>query len=212
MVLLTHQFWDQIYIKTYSTLQIWGLFLIFCTCASSKVTAQPEQWRQIIDTQAPEWSLDRWVNSQPLSLQKLKGKVVLLRWWLETCPYCRATAPSLNEFHEKYAEKDLVIIGMYHPKPFGRKVSFEEVKRYTEIKGFKFPIAIDEDWATLERYWFDQGGEAFTSVSFIIDREGVIRYVHPGGSYNAKGLPYHEVQWQRDYHEVKAVLEELLEK
>ena len=84
--------------------------------------------------------------------------------------------------------------------------------RYSEAKGFKFPIAIDEEWATLKRYWFDKGGEDFTSVSFIIDREGVIRYVHPGGSYSAKGLPYNDVQWQRDYYEVKAMLEELLKK
>lgn len=198
--------------ETRSPLLISGLLLILCTFASRKATAQPEQWRQILNTKSPEWSLDRWVNSKSLALQELKGKVVLLRWWLETCPYCRASASSLNEFHEKYAEKDLVIIGMYHPKPFGRKVSLKEVKRYSEAKGFKFPIAIDEDWATLKRFWFDQGGEAFTSVSFIIDREGVIRYVHPGGSYNAKGLPYNDMQWQRDYYEVKNVLEELLEK
>lgn len=195
-----------------SSFSIWVLLLILCSCTSQQIMAQPAPWQQIIGTKAPEWSLDRWVNSKPLSVQDLKGKVVLVRWWLETCPYCRATAPSLNEFHEKYAKKGLVIIGMYHPKPYGRRVSREEVTRYSEVKDFKFPIAIDEEWATLKRYWFDQGGEAFTSVSFIIDREGLIRYIHPGGSYNAEGLPHNDPQWRHDYHDVKAMLELLLEK
>lgn len=197
--------------KALSTFPIWVLILFLCTCASRPTMAQPAKWKQIIDTKAPGWSVDRWVNSKPLTVEELKGKVVLVRWWLETCPYCQATGPSLNEFHQKYAKKDLVIIGMYHPKPLGRTVSSKEVRRFSEAKGFKFPIAIDEDWATLKRYWFDRGGEDFTSVSFIIDREGIIRYVHPGGSYNKKGLPYDDVQWQQDYYEVKAVLEELLE-
>lgn len=195
-----------------SSFSIWVLLLILCSCTSQQIMAQPAPWKQLIGTKAPEWSLDRWVNSKPLSVQELKGKVVLVRWWLETCPYCRATAPSLNEFYEKYAKKGLVIIGMYHPKPYGRRVSHEEVTRYSEAKDFKFPIAIDEEWATLKRYWFDQGGEAFTSVSFIIDREGLIRYIHPGGSYNAEGLPYNDPQWRHDYHDVKAMLELLLEK
>lgn len=198
--------------KAYSNFLILALMVIFYICAPNQTIGQQAQWKQIINTKAPEWSIDRWINSKPLSLQELKGKVVLLRWWLETCPYCQATAPSLNEFHEKYAKQGLVIIGMYHPKPFGRGVSTKEVTRYSEAKGFQFPIAIDEDWATLKRYWFDQGGEDFTSVSFIIDRDGVIRYVHPGGSFNAKGQPYNDTQWRRDYYEVKAVLEALLEK
>ena len=173
--------------------------------------AQPDQWMKMVGTQAPEWSNGKWINSRPLSLEDLKGKVVLIRWWLETCPYCQASASSLNEFYAKYSEKGLVIIGMYHPKPLGRKVSVEEVEMFTQAKEFKFPIAIDEDWTTLNNYWFEKGGEGFTSVSFIIDQGGVIQYVHPGGSYNKNGLPYNDLQWKKDYFEVKEVLENLLE-
>ena len=173
--------------------------------------AQSDQWMKMVGTKAPEWSNREWINSKPLSLEDLRGKVVLVRWWLETCPYCQASASSLNEFYEKYSEKGLAIIGMYHPKPLGRKVSVEEVVEFSQAKEFKFPIAIDEDWATLNKYWFEQGGEGFTSVSFIIDQEGMIRYIHPGGSYNKDGLPYNDSQWREDYFEVKEMLESLLE-
>ena len=100
---------------------------------------------------------------------------------------------------------------MYHPKPLGRKVSVEEVMEFSQAKEFNFPVAIDEDWATLNKYWFEQGGEGFTSISFIIDQEGVIRYIHSGGSYHKNGLPYNDSQWRNDYFEVKRVLESLLE-
>ena len=144
-------------------------------------------------------------------MDDLRGKVILIRWWLETCPYCEASATSLNEFHENYSDQGLVIIGMYHPKPLGRKVSVEEVRQFGKAKDFKFPIAIDEDWANLNRYWFDNGGDGFTSVSFVLDREGVIRYIHPGGSYNKEGLPYGDPQWKHDYIEINALIAGLLE-
>ena len=184
--------------------------LTLCLSIPSCMTAQYQPWMDMIGEEAPEWSALSWINSDPLSLADLRGKVVLIRWWLETCPYCEATAPSLNRFHTKYADQGLVVIGMYHPKPYGRKVSNREVGEYSQEKGFTFPVAIDEDWHTLNQYWFEQGGRDFTSVSFLIDRQGIIRYIHPGGSYNEDGLPFRNPQWQRDYFEVEKMLESLL--
>ena len=187
-----------------------AIAMVLCMSIPACTSAQYQPWKQIIGKKAPEWSALSWVNFDPLSLADLSGKVVLIRWWLETCPYCEATAPSLNRFHTKYENQGLVIIGMYHPKPYGRKVSIQEVREYSQDKGFVFPIAIDEDWQTLNKYWFEQGGREFTSVSFLIDREGIIRYIHPGGSYNEDGLPFRNTQWRRDYFAVEKMLEKLL--
>jgi hypothetical protein len=50
--------------------------------------------------------------------------------------------------------------------------------------GFEFPVAVDDDWATLRRLWLDRVPDAkFTSASLLIDREGIVRHVHPGGLY-----------------------------
>ncbi len=179
--------------------------------AMTPYQTKPQPWMEMIGTHAPEWSDLEWINSKPLSLEGLKGKVILVRWWLETCPYCEATAPSLNEFDAAYSDKGLVVIGMYHPKPMGRRVSIDQVTEFSEAKNFKFPIAIDENWENLNNYWFEKGGNGFTSVSFILDRDGVIRYIHPGGSYNPDGLPHNDPRWSNDYFEVKAVVEGLVD-
>ena len=181
--------------------------LLFSFSSSFSQNKPPDK---LINTPAPDWAIDEWINSEPLSLAELDGKVILIRWWLETCPYCIASAPALNEFYEEYSDKGLVVIGMYHPKPFGREVSLEEVREFVQAKEFEFPIAVDEDWSMLRKYWLDSHSRAFTSVSFIIDRKGFIRYIHPGGSYNMNSLPFNDPQWKQDYYEVKGMIEDLL--
>ncbi len=132
---------------------------------------------------AAEWEVTEWINSPPLRLADLRGKVVLVRWWTAPdCPFCAASAPTLNELHSRYAGRGLEIVGFYHHK---RDAPLEpaDVARYAKSFGFRFPLAIDTDWKTLHRWWLDTGDRGWTSVSFLIDGRGVIRYIHPGGQY-----------------------------
>ncbi len=139
--------------------------------------------KSLLQQPAPEWAVTNWSHSAPLRLQDLRGKVVLVRWWTAPdCPYCRHTAPALNEFHEKYAGRGLQVLGFYHHKG-DEPLDVRKVNRYADKFGFKFPIAIDTDWKTLHEWWLDRGDQDFTSVSFLIDRKGVIRHIHPGGEY-----------------------------
>ena len=104
-----------------------------------------------------------------------------------SCPFCRASAPYLNQFDSKYKEKGLIVIGMYTPKPSPHPTSTETVKQYASDYHFHFPVAVDDDWQTLNKYWLDRVPDAdFTSVSFLIDKKGTIRYIHPGGAYSAE--------------------------
>ena len=163
---------------------------------------------ELIGKPAPEWGTLKWMNLQPLKLNMLANKVVLIRWWTETCPFCSRSAPALNEFHETFKDKGLVVIGMYHPKPPGprrQKTLEKAVKRL----GFEFPIALDMDWKTLRRYWLAKGGNRWTSVSFLIDKQGRIRYIHPGGEYY-KGEDEAQTEAERDYDELKAMIEKLI--
>ena len=62
----------------------------------------------ILNTNAPEWTVSDWLNSQPLTLNELHGKVVLIRWWTgPTCPYCINSAAALNEFYETYKNENI---------------------------------------------------------------------------------------------------------
>ena len=154
---------------------------------------------RLIGTAAPEWSNEKWINSSPLKLSNLKGKVVLLRFFMESaCPYCRASAPYLNRFYSEYKDRGLIVIGMYTPKPRPHETPSETVKGYVNDYGFHFPVAIDDDWQTLNHYWLDRVPDAdFTSVSFLIDKEGVVRYIHPGGAYEPKDASEIEAKIQK---------------
>ena len=82
---------------------------------------------ELIGSQAPAWGALRWLQSEPMKLGELRGRVVLVRWWTETCPFCAASAPALRELHDTYQGRGLVVVGMYHPKPRGRRVAVASV-------------------------------------------------------------------------------------
>jgi peroxiredoxin len=132
-------------------------------------------------TTPPEWQPDRWLNSAPMRLADLRGKVVLVRWWTAGCPFCSASAPALRAFDREYGPKGLAVIGLYHHKggdPFDPAVYQDTAKRY----GFTFPLAVDPEWRTLKS-WLNGVDTGWTSVTFVLDKKGVVRHVHPGGQY-----------------------------
>ena len=187
-------------------LRISGIILLMLLIINCELIAK--EGDELIGKPAPEWGKLEWMNSQPLKLNELKDKVVLIRWWTETCPFCAASAPALNEFHDTFKDKDLVVIGMYHPKPPGPRRQ-KTLEKAVERLGFEFPIALDMDWRTLRRYWLAKGGHRWTSVSFLIDKGGKIRYIHPGGEYY-KGESETRTDAQRDYGELKTMIEKLI--
>lgn len=157
-----------------------GVFLL----AAAPVCAAPaDAGRELLSTRPPEWTLTDWLNSEPLTLASLRGKVVLVRWWTAPgCPYCAASADALNGWWKKYRDRGLVVIGAYHHKadtPLTREHVAQQAKRL----GFPFPIAIDPDWRTLHRWWLDKTERGWTSVTFLIGRDGTIHHIHGGGAY-----------------------------
>ncbi|HEX3694208.1 MAG TPA: TlpA disulfide reductase family protein [Polyangia bacterium] len=138
--------------------------------------------RELVGKPAPPWVASEWIGSPPLDLADLRGKVVLVRWFMSTdCPYCTATAPALNQLHHDFSDQGLVVIGMYHhknPEPLDPK----KVRGWIRDFGFRFPVAIDREWRTLHRWWLDGHKRDFTSVTFLIDQQGTIRRIHPGGT------------------------------
>jgi thiol-disulfide isomerase/thioredoxin len=165
---------------------------------------------EMIGRRAPSWSFERWIRSSALTPQDLRGKVVLLRWWTDGCDYCAATLPGLEALRKRHADDGLVVIGVYHPKP-PRAVSDRDIVAMANRLGFSGPIAVDQRWTTLERYWLAGHEREFTSVSFLIDREGVIRWVQRGGEYHPSTDPKHE-RCDADYRGLEKALAALLER
>jgi thiol-disulfide isomerase/thioredoxin len=174
------------------------------------VTDQGVVGAELIGTKAPGWEGAEWLNPEPLRLEELRGKVVLVRWWTDTCPYCRRSAPALNEFHARYARRGLIVIGMYHPKPIDRLITASEIREAAQERGFGFPIAIDRNWSVLRRWWPDGGRRSATSVSFLIDRHGVIRHIHPGPAFHREVVRGDE-RPARDFAELDRMIDQVLD-
>jgi peroxiredoxin len=163
----------------------------------------------IIGVPAPDWGELAWVQGGPLSLSDLRGKVVLVRFFTDPeCPFCSATAPALNEFDHDFRARGLVVVGFYTPKPRPRPTSVENVRRTVAAYGFRFPVAVDDEWKALHRLWLDRSpGAGWTSASLLIDRDGIVRHVHPGGVFAKDSA---DPQARRDYEELRATIETLL--
>lgn len=158
-----------------------------CLAEGGRGADEGEPYSNIVNLPAPGWAVQNWINSEPLSMAKLRGKVVLIRWWTgPSCPYCSPSAPRLNRLYRRYKDRGLVVIGFYHHKS-EEPLSATEVRRLAKTMGMEFPVAVDVEWRTLKRYWLDRvDGEPWTSVSFLIDQQGVVRYIHPGGTITAE--------------------------
>ncbi|OHD33414.1 MAG: hypothetical protein A2Y31_12875 [Spirochaetes bacterium GWC2_52_13] len=120
-----------------------------------------------------------WINTDhPLSLEDLKGKVVLIDFWTYSCVNCVRTIPYLRTWYDKYAAEGLVIIGVHTPEfPFERNEG--NVKRAVRDLDVTWPVVLDNNFAQWNayhnRYW---------PAHFFIDSTGRIRYFQFGeGSY-----------------------------
>ncbi len=134
---------------------------------------------QNTNNQAPELvGIADWLNSQPLTLAQLKGKVVLLDFWTYTCINCIRTLPHVVEWYKSYKDKGLEIIGIHTPE-----FAFEKNKTHVEdaIKRFNitYPVALDNDYKTWQAY-----DNHYWPAHYLIDQNGMIVKTHFGeGNY-----------------------------
>jgi thiol-disulfide isomerase/thioredoxin len=130
---------------------------------------------------APEFQgIHKWLNSEPLTIAGLKGKVVLVDFWTYTCINCIRTFPYLADWNSRYAEDGLVTVGMHSPEFEFEKIT-ANVAASARSAGLVYPIAQDNSFATWNAY-----GNRFWPAKYLVDKDGVIRYTHFGeGSYRA---------------------------
>ena len=127
---------------------------------------------------APEISGQSWLNSKPLTLAELRGKVVLLEFWTFGCINCRNVEPYIKTWHRKYAGQGLVVIGVHAPE-FSYERVLANVQRYIQERGIGYPVAIDNDFAIWNRY-----KNRYWPAMYLIDKRGMIRYLRIGeGGY-----------------------------
>ena len=96
-----------------------------------------------VGNRAPEFQgIANWINSEPLTMEDLRGKVVLIDFWTYTCVNCIRTMPYLREWHDKYAKEGLAIVGVHAPEFEFEKLT-ENVEASVEEFDLTYPIAQD---------------------------------------------------------------------
>ena len=121
----------------------------------------------------------KWHNSAPLSMEQLRGKVVLVDFWTYTCINCIRTLPYVRTWYDKYKDQGLVVVGVHTPEyPVER--SSANVAAALKRFDIRYPVAQDNSYATWEAY-----GNQYWPATYLIDKQGKIVYTHFGeGQYD----------------------------
>ncbi|HEY9827043.1 MAG TPA: thioredoxin family protein [Stenomitos sp.] len=128
----------------------------------------------------PEFQgINRWLNTAPLNVAQLKGKVVLVQFWTFACINCQRTLPYLVQWHQRYGSQGLQIIGVHTPE-FAFERETGNVKQALTQHHIAYPVAIDNDYKTWNAY-----RNGYWPHLFLADRHGILRYDHVGeGAYD----------------------------
>ncbi len=129
---------------------------------------------------APEFEgIKAWINSKPLTMEGLKGKVVLIDFWTYTCINCIRTLPYLKKWHEKYAKSGLVIIGVHSPE-FEFEKDVGNVREAVKDLKIPYAVAVDSDQKTWDAYT-----NKYWPAKYLVDKKGYVTLVHNGeGDYS----------------------------
>jgi cytochrome c biogenesis protein CcmG/thiol:disulfide interchange protein DsbE len=133
---------------------------------------------------APELSVTEWIDQRPLRLADLRGRVVLLDFWATWCGPCKQTFPILKNWHEKFKDRGLTILGVtqYYGRSEagGGATPAEELSYLRQFKKenhLPYGFAVSNTEANDETY-----NVSVIPTTFLIDRHGVIRFITLGAS------------------------------
>ena len=128
---------------------------------------------------APEFAgIKRWINSAPLTLERLRGKVVLVEFWTFECGNCLNVVPHVNAWHRQYAQDGLVVVGVHTPEYETEKVDANVDAAVKRLR-IEYAVAQDNDYRTWDAY-----ANRYWPVLYLIDRDGRVVYRHIGeGGY-----------------------------
>ncbi|TMJ18426.1 MAG: cytochrome c biogenesis protein DipZ [Alphaproteobacteria bacterium] len=121
----------------------------------------------------------QWLNSDPLTRERLRGRVVVIDFWTYSCINCLRSIPYVRAWDERYRRDGLVVIGVHAPE-FAFERDIANVERAVRDLGIRYPVAIDNDYrvwrAFQNRFW---------PAHYFIDAQGRVRYHHFGeGEYD----------------------------
>jgi thiol-disulfide isomerase/thioredoxin len=115
-----------------------------------------------------------WINSDPLTLEKLRGRVVLVEFWTFGCENCLNTLPAVKDWDARFRDRGLTIVGVHSPELMS-EYNLDSVRREVPRLGIKYAVVTDNDHHT----WNAYSVEAWPTI-FVVDKQGRIRWLHVG--------------------------------
>lgn len=127
------------------------------------------------------------------TLSSQKGNVILVDFWTYSCINCIRTLPHLKEWHDKYKDQGLVIVGVHTPE-FEFEKEYQNVQAEVRRHGINYPVVQDNDYATWRAYQ-----NHYWPHKYLIDADGYIRYDHIGeGAYEETEEQIRKLLRERD--------------
>lgn len=140
--------------------------------------AQPPAGAGEAPSPAPEPQVENngiaWINSRPLTMEKLRGDVVMLDFWEYTCINCIRTLPETIKWYERYHPYGFEVIGVHGPE-FNIAYPVENVRKAVKRFGIPYPVVVDDQFRIFRLYNADAW-----PVRFLIDAGGVVRFRRTG--------------------------------
>jgi thiol-disulfide isomerase/thioredoxin len=133
-----------------------------------------------IGVPAPEFThtaQEAWLNSPPLTLDSLRGQVVLVDFWTFDCWNCYRSIPWLKALEERFKNEAFTIIGVHTPE-FDHEKELENVRAKVQEFELAHPVMIDNDFS----YWRAMGNRYWPAF-YLIDRRGLVRKVYVGETH-----------------------------
>lgn len=144
--------------QTFAVLFVCLCIIAIVGCDEGKVPQQPEgNVKASSKSGVHEISGGEWLNSEPLTMEALKGKIVVLEFWATWCPPCRTSIPHLAKLYEEYKEKNVVLISfsnepMNTVQPFAKQngmvwpmVTASNLGASYEVRGIPHAIIVGKD-------------------------------------------------------------------
>lgn len=151
------------------------------TQVSSVANNDEQPYRSSLPVKGLAPNLDgagEWLNSAPLSMEQLRGKVVLIDFWTYSCINCIRTIPYVRAWAEKYKDQGLVVIGVHTPE-FAFEKKIDNIKKAISSFNIGYPVAVDNDYKVWRAY-----DNNYWPALYLIDSKGNLRYHHFGeGNY-----------------------------
>jgi thiol-disulfide isomerase/thioredoxin len=134
-----------------------------------------------------------WINSPPLTIESLKGKVVLVDFWTFECYNCLNALPHVKELYAKYKDRGFIVVGVHTPEFAAERVP-ENVRKEVRRLGITYPVVIDNDntiWRAFQnQYW---------PAADYADATGMVRFYHFGeGQYDEQDKAVAKLLAERD--------------